>query len=77
MRTSSNFLINQSVFHTLSSVSIEAAATDSFTVLGTGGAGVRSEGDDKFTAIGVLKSNRSLTDDNQANQLSAFSEVES
>lgn len=57
---------------------MKQAATDFFTVLGTvGGGGCQVEGDDKFTAIGVLKSNRSLTEDNQANQLSAFSEVKS
>lgn len=57
----------------------QSQISDFFTVLGTAGrvGAVRMEGDDKFTAIGVLKSNRSLTEDNQANQLSAFSEVKS
>lgn len=45
------------------------------TILGTWG--VRREGDDKFTAIRTLESNRSVTNDNQANQLSALSEVKS
>lgn len=33
------------------------------------------EGDDKFTAIAPYESGRSMTDDKQADQLSAFSEV--
>lgn len=35
------------------------------------------EEDDKFTATAVLEYNRSMTNDNQADQLSAFSEVKS
>lgn len=45
------------------------------TILGT--RGIRGEGDDKFTTTGTLESNRSMTNDNQANYLSAFSEVKS
>lgn len=37
------------------------------TVLGTGGEGLRREGDDKFTATATLESNRSMTNDSQAN----------
>lgn len=43
------------------------------TVLGT--KGVKREGNNKFTSTGTLKSSKSMTDDNQANSLSAFSEI--
>lgn len=77
LRTSSNFLINQSLFHAVNSVSNDGAVPECWHHPWHWEGRVRREGDDKFTATGALESNRSLTNDNQATQLSAFSEVKS
>jgi hypothetical protein len=45
------------------------------TALGT--KDFKREEDDKVATIEAFKSNRIMTDDNQANQLSAFSKVQS
>lgn len=77
LRTSYNFLINQSFFPTVNSIFIGASATECWHHPWHWGIRVRKAGDDKFTAFGALESNRSLTNDNQANQLSAFSKIKS
>lgn len=77
LRTSSNFLINQSLFHTMTSIFIDGEVTECCHYPWHGQGRVRREWDDKLTAMGAPKSNRSLTNNNQANQLSAFSEVKS